>query len=262
MINKIQFIYKYVHYYLTSQTKHDIHSPFVYDLVTKVFNCDKKLPLFNSIESQRKFYLNDKTKIDIRDFGAGFAGIKYKQQTLSYISRRSSKPQKYARLLYRLTDYLKPHNMLELGTSVGISAVYQALGNSDGKLITIEGCENTAAVAMKTFNALRTKNITLVNDEFEKALDTIFKEPIKIDYVFIDGNHRKEPTLNYFDQCIKHAHPETVFIVDDINWSQEMQNAWNEIKQHPKVRITIDIFMMGIVFINSDFTKENFIIRF
>lgn len=262
MTHKLKLIFKYVHYYLSAQTKHDIHSPFVFNLVTKVFNCDKKLSLFYPIESQRQIYLNDKTKIDIRDFGAGFGGIKYKQKTVSYITSRSAKSKKYARLLYRLTHYLKPDTMLEIGTSVGISAVYQALGNMDGRLITIEGCENTAAVARKTFNDLETKNIKLINEEFETGLNTILKETTKIDYVFIDGNHRKEPTLNYFIQCIKHSKPATVLIIDDINWSQEMQEAWKEIKQHPKATITIDLFMLGIVFINPDFSKENFIIRF
>ncbi len=262
MSSKVQFILKYLRYYFTALTKHDIHSPFVFDLVTKVFNNDEKLQIFKPIEKRRKKLLNDKTIIKIQDFGAGFGGTIYKEQTISYITKNSSKPKKYARLLFRLVNHVKPNVMVELGTSAGISSAYQATGNKEGKLITIEGCENTATLAEQTFKDLAIENILLINDEFEIALEKVFNAYPKIDYVFIDGNHRKEPTLNYFERCLKQSHIKTIFIIDDINWSYEMCDAWKNIQQHPKVSITIDLFMMGIVFINPDFSKENFRIRF
>jgi predicted O-methyltransferase YrrM len=262
VLNKFSLLLRYIRYYFSAQTKFDIHSPFVFDLVTQIFNKDEKSEIFKSIEQRRKELLYDKTLIQIRDYGAGFGGIVYKSRTISYITQNSTKPGKYARLLYRLVKYYKPKKILELGTSVGISSVYQAFGNTDSQLITIEGCENTSSLAQTTFKNLDVKNIVLVNDEFESALDKIFMKYSEIDYVFIDGNHRKEPTLRYFDRCLKQSHEKTIFIIDDINWSCEMREAWKEIQQHPRVKITIDLFMMGIVFINPDFSKENFTIRF
>ncbi len=262
MKSKLLFAWKYLCYYFSSQSKHDVHSPFVFDLVTKVFNKDEKLEIFKPIEQYRNELLKDNSAIKIRDFGAGFGGTVYQERTVSYITQNSSKPKKYARLLYRLVNYFKPYLMLELGTSVGISAMYQSIGNAEGKLITIEGCENTAAKAQQTFNALAGQNILLVNDEFDNALDKVFLEHDSIDYVFIDGNHRKEPTLKYFEQCLKQSHAKTVFIIDDINWSHEMREAWQSIQQHQQVKITIDLFILGIVFINPDFSKEDFRIRF
>ncbi len=261
MIPKLLFVWRYLVYYLSAQSKHDIHSPFVFDLVTKVFNKDQALPIFKPIEKRRRDLLKDKSIIRVRDFGAGFGGTVYNERTISYITKNSSKPKKYARLLYRLTNYFKPDVLLELGTSVGISALYQSLGNQEGKLITIEGCEHTSAIAQQTFAALNTKNIFLINDEFEPALEKVFATHSSLDYVFIDGNHRKEPTINYFNRCLKQSNSKTIFIIDDINWSDEMRDAWKEIQQHPQVKITIDLFMMGLVFINPDFSKENFKIR-
>ena len=259
---KTPFVLKYLQYYFSAQSKHDIHSPFIFDLVTKVFNKDEHLKIFKPIEQRRKNLLNDRTSINIRDFGAGFSGTVYLKRTINYITKNSSKPKKYSRLLYRLTNYFKPNVMLELGTSVGMSAIYQSIGNPQGKLFTIEGCENTAALAQQTFIDLKAENIFLINDEFESGLKKVFTELSSIDFVFIDGNHRKEPTLKYFNLCLKQSHAKTIFIIDDINWSDEMHNAWKEIQNHPQVTITIDLFMMGIVFINPDFSKENFKIRF
>lgn len=262
MLNKLIFTLRYISYYFSAQNKHDIHSPFVFDLVTKVFNRDEKLQIFNPIEKRRNQLLNDKTIIKIRDFGAGFGGTIYKERTISYITHNSSKPKIYARLLYRLVNHFKPNVMVELGTSAGISSAYQASGNKQGKLITIEGCENTATIAEQTFKDLAIENIWLINDEFEKGLEKVFTDYPETDYVFIDGNHRKEPTLNYFERCLKQSHEKTIFIIDDINWSDEMRDAWKNIQHHPKVSLTIDLFIMGIVFINPDFSKENYRIRF
>jgi len=262
MKSKLFFAWRYLAYYLSAQSKHDIHSPFVFDLVTNVFNKDQRLAIFNPIEQRRRKLLNDKSNISIRDFGAGFGGTVYQQRTVGYITSNSSKPKKYARLLYRLTHYFKPKVMLELGTSVGISAMYHALGSETGTLITVEGCEHTSALANQTFAELKATNVVVVNDEFDSALNNILSENVVLDYVFIDGNHRKEPTLKYFERCLKQSHAKTIFIIDDINWSEEMREAWQQIKQHAQVKITIDLFMMGLVFINPDLSKENFKIRF
>lgn len=262
MQHKFLFILRFLKYYFFAQTKHDVHSPFVFDLVTKVFNKDDRLKIFKPIEQRRRKLLKDKSFLPIRDFGAGFGGTVYNERAVSYITQNSSKPKKYARLLYRLVNYFKPNLMIELGTSVGISSVYHSIGNSEGKLITIEGCVNTSALALETFKELKAQNILLVNDEFENGLEKVFSEYALIDYVFIDGNHRKEPTLKYFERCLNQSHSKTIFVIDDINWSDEMHEAWKTIQQHPQVKITIDLFMMGIVFINPDFSKENFRIRF
>ena len=57
-------------------------------------------------------------------------------------------------------------------------------------------------------------------------------------------------------------HDDSFIIFDDINWSEEMKEAWKEIIKHPSVRISIDVYMMGIVFFNPGFSKEDFKIRY
>ena len=83
-----------------------------------------------------------------------------------------------------------------------------------------------------------------------------------IDLAFIDGNHLEVPTITYFKECLHYANNDTLFIFDDIHWSQGMENAWENIKKHPKTTVTIDLFFVGIVFIKSELSKEHFTIRF
>jgi predicted O-methyltransferase YrrM len=253
---------RYIRYYLTAKTKHDIHSPFVYNLLTEVISRKEENAFFLSIEKLRQSMLKNDTVINIRDFGAGFGGKTFVERKIKFVAHHSSKSKKYGQLLHRLVKHFSPSVMLELGTSVGVSAMYQASAAHSSKFITLEGCENTAEIAASNFKKLELKNIVQVTGDFEKTLPEVLKNLPMLDYVFIDGNHRKEPVLKYFYACLEKSNKNTLFIIDDINWSMEMMEAWNEIKADPRTTITIDLFMLGLVFINPDHTKQNFIIRF
>jgi predicted O-methyltransferase YrrM len=254
---------RYIIYFLKAQNRHDIHSPFVYRLTTTVFNKKREMkPVFEMIEQIRYKLLHDTTVISIKDYGAGFRGKRSVEKSVRYITSHSSKSRKYGLLLHRLVNYFSPQTMLELGTSVGLSAMYQASAAPAAKMFTLEGCENTASIAVKNFKDAHITNITMITGDFENTLNEVVDNSPLLDYVFLDGNHRKDPVLKYFDVCLKKKHSLSCFVIDDINWSGEMREAWKIIKAHPEVYITIDLFMLGLVFFNPEHTKQNFTIRF
>ncbi len=260
-MKKICFIYRFVKYYLTSKTKYRIHSPFVYDLITNVINDKSVYDDYKVIESIRKKLLKDNTEINITDLGSTEKRI-YKN-IIRNIARCSAESPKYDKLLYRLVRYFKPANILELGTSLGLSAIYQSLANPESKLVTIEGCEEIGRVAKRNFNKSGSiNNIEIVIGNFDDVLPDVIKKTGSLDYMFFDGNHRKEPTIRYFEQCIPFTNNNSLFVFDDIYWSEEMQQAWDYIKKHPKVIITIDLFFVGLVFFRKELTKQDFKIRF
>jgi len=261
-MNALRLIFAYIRHYIVAKNRHGLQSTFAYNLNEAVWRKDCKNPIQYNIEQYRKTLKHDNTTIEVRDFGAGFSGKVYKELAVSYIAKRSSKPPKYARMLFRLVNHLKPKYILEIGTSVGISALYQAMGNPDCKLVTLEGCENTATLAAKGFKEFPELDIEVLVGEFSSTIPEALSKLPRLDYVYLDGNHKLEPTLKYFNMCLEKAHNETVFIVDDINWSDEMKTAWNTIRNHSRVTISIDVFMMGIVFINKGFSKEHFKIRY
>lgn len=256
-------MFDFLKYYITSQNKHDIHSPFFYDLVTNGINDNGCIhPSFAGIEKIRKDLLNDKTKIKVSDYGTAFGGDKIYLREVSEITRWSAKPAKYSKLLYRLVKYFKPENMLEMGTSFGISAMYQAAANPGAKFISLEGCESSAGIAVKNFAQAGMNNIEIMQGNFAETLPEAIKKLDKLDYVFFDGNHQKKSTLDYFNQCIEKMNHGSVFIFDDISWSAGMEDAWNEIKDHEKTTATINLFAMGIVLFNPALSKQHFTIRF
>lgn len=265
MYSPFKLAIKYLQYYITAANGkgHGIHSPFVYEFIEKVLNDKKQYDCYSTIEQQRKQLLQNNSAIEVEDFGAGSSVIKTNTRVVAKIAASSLKPKKYSQLLFRIVQHYKPAVVVELGTSFGITASYLAEGNKNTQVFTCEGAQNIAAIAQQTFNVLQLQNIHLQQGDFAETLPLLLQQVKKIDFVFIDGNHRKAPTLTYFEQLLTKAHTETIFVFDDIHWSAEMEQAWKEIQQHPKVTLTIDLFFIGIVCISPAVkTAQHFAIRF
>jgi predicted O-methyltransferase YrrM len=265
MYSRFQLAKKYIQYYFTASNSkgHGIHSPFVFSFIKNVLRDKKQYPCYGPVEGRRKQLQSDLTIIEVEDFGAGSGVIKSKKRVVKDIADSSLKPKKYAQLLYRIISHYQPENILELGTSFGITTAYLALGNEQATVHTCEGSGTIASIAQTTFVNLQLKNIRLIKGDFKKTLPPLLSEINKIAFAFIDGNHRKEPTLNYFTELLQHSTASTILIFDDIHWSEEMEAAWKEIQQHPAVTLTIDLFFIGLVFLNPEFkVKQHFTIRF
>ena len=265
MYNHFQLAKKYLHYFLTASSGkgHGIHSPFVFDFINNVLNDKKKYDCYAGIETRRKQLGNNDRLIEVEDFGAGSSVIKTNRRLIKDIAGSSLKPKKYAQLLYRMVKYYKPATIVELGTSLGITSAYLSSGNKNAKLYTCEGAGSIAAIAQDIFDALQIKNIEIIAGDFANTLPLLFSTIPAVDFAFVDGNHRKEPTLQYFELLLLHSTDATIFVFDDIHWSREMEAAWSIIQQHPAVTLTIDLFFIGLVFINPDFkAKQQFTIRF
>jgi hypothetical protein len=199
----------------------------------------------------------------VEDFGAGSGLLHTKKRRIDKIAFTSLKPKKYAQLIHRIVAYYQPMSMLELGTSFGITSAYIASANPAGNLVTLEGSDAIASIASKNFKKLQLHNIQLIQGEFSKILPAFTANAKPLDFIFIDGNHRKHPTLEYFQQLLPLCNENSLLIFDDIHWSKEMESAWNEINRHPSVTLTIDLFFVGLVFLKKDFkAKQHFSIQF
>jgi len=262
-MNKYRFIKDYIKYYFRAKTKYSIHSPFVFEFITKVLE-QKTLrnEQLTGIEKLRKDLLVSSNEINVIDFGAGAGSTQTKVRKVSDITRNSAKSKKYANLLYRIIAYYKLRNILELGTSAGISSMYMAAASHEIKLTTIEGCPETAKLAEENFKSLQIKNIHRIIGNFDIVLPDVLKQGNHFDCIFFDGNHKEDATIRYFEQSLPHISNDSIFIFDDINWSEGMKQAWNYIKKHSSVTVTIDLFFLGIVFFRKELSKEDFIIRY
>lgn len=249
-------IVAYFKFLRKSTNQHGVHSPFVYDLITKCFYDKKQPEIYQTIENYRAELLQDDTIIEVKDFGAGSRVFSSNKRKVSAIAKTAGITPKRAKLLARLISYFSVKNALELGTSLGMATIAMKESN---QVFTLEGCPETAAIAEKQFKKYNFDNVITYIDEFYLSLQEIELEAF--DLVYIDGNHQKEATLSYYEQLLMTAHNDTVFIFDDIHWSKEMSEAWEIIKNRPEVTVTIDTFFWGFVCIRQEQVKEHFVIR-
>ncbi|MBL0739324.1 class I SAM-dependent methyltransferase [Flavobacterium sp. GN10] len=258
MFFQIQSYLKFLWY---SKNEHAVHSPFVFSLLTKCFYDKKFKPEYTILKKYRKTLLENKNFIEVTDFGAGSRIFKSNRRQISKIAQTAGISPKRAELLFRVTNYFQPSTILEIGTSLGLATSALALGNPKAKVVTIEGCPNTANVAQNQLADFDCKNVENVISEFESFLISENIQATNYNLIYFDGNHSKKATLTYFDLLLPTIDNDSVWIFDDIHWSEDMEEAWEIIKNHPQVKVTIDTFQWGFVFFRREQPKEHFIIR-
>ena len=254
-------IKSYLKFLWKSRNAHGIHSPFVFGLVAKCFYDKANYPEYSVLKNYRNSLLQNKKTIEVTDFGAGSKVFKSNTRQISKIANTAGITSKNAELLFRISKYFQPEEVLEIGTSLGLATSALSLGNKNSNIITLEGCPETSKVAQNEFKKFGLANINPVVTEFTNYLDSENRKSEIINLIYIDGNHQKEATLQYFDLLLPTITNDSVWIFDDIHWSSDMESAWEIIKKNPKVTVTIDTFQWGFVFFRKEQKKEDFVIR-
>ncbi len=264
-------IKSYLNFLWNSKNQHGVHSPFVYNLVTKCFYDTTKHTEYSILKEYRNSLLANKNTIEVTDFGAGSRVFKSTTRAIYQIAKTAGISSKRAKLLFRIVNYLQPESILEIGTSLGLATSALSLGleaktniaklNKDAKIITLEGCLNTMAIAKNQCQLQNLNNIDFINTEFSSYFITQHPTPNTQDLIYFDGNHSKKATLEYFELLLPTITNDSIWIFDDIHWSKDMEEAWKIIQNHPKVTVTIDTFQWGIVFFRNEQKKEHFVIR-
>jgi len=263
MMSRLKYSLKYIQYVLYSKHKkgHGIHSPFMFGLIKNVFN---KRTLNKDLK--KIFIVHDKYKrskqiLKYNEIGAGSAYKRKNDQSIGEIVKCSSISKKYGKLIYNLINYFTPINILELGSSVGISSAYIGQAAKESSFISIEGVNEKLEVAKEIANELN-HSTKFICADFDNSLNSVLNNFEQLDFVFFDGNHTKESTIKYFESCLHKIHNNTIFIFDDIHWSSEMEEAWKYIKSSKEVIVSVDLFRMGLIFFRKELSYEHYTIKY
>jgi len=286
MINFNSFRYalsSYLKFFWQSTNAHGIHSPFVYDLVTKCFYDQNKNPNYQILDNIRKELTHSNDSIQVLDFGAGSREQILQKSHIRRVKKMLSSAAtsaKRQKLLLRLVQYLEPKNILELGTHLGMGTLAMKLGAPKATITSIEGCPNTfdftknnierwQAVALPESKNFKSEQIKLINYPFTEYLKKLSrdsdapqaKSSQKFDLIFLDGHHDGPATIDYFKQIKGLVNQDSLIIIDDIHWSKGMTAAWNEIIKDPEVTVSIDTYFWGLIFFRKEQAKEHFVVR-
>lgn len=248
------------HFHLKTD-EHSLHSPFFYHFYRAFLKNNPSGAVFFEIERERSRLLKSETEIVLNDFGAGSKKMASNRRKIKDIAKYSLSSPHFSQLLKHLIQHFQFGQIIELGTCLGINTAYMADANQQAHICTFEGDANLISIA-KDINK-ENKNVEFINGNIDNTLAQHLSKRInKIDLVYVDANHTYEATMNYFNQLLPFHHSQSIFIFDDIHWSAQMKKAWEEIKAHPLVTSSIDIFDAGLIFFNPDFQKQHFTLSF
>ena len=216
------------------------------------------------IESIREEFVFSEDLIIKTDFGNGagdrdFVSYPVKIKNLARISLTSGR---HARRLSRAARFLNAGNILEIGTSLGITTAYLALSHPYANVITLEGCPELSRTARTVFDRLGIENVELMEGRFEDTLEKALQKISSPDLVFIDGNHRKEAMISYFNLCRPLMKNNSLMVFDDIHLDPETEEAWNIIRHDSSVSISLDLFYSGWLIFRQESSREHFRLRY
>ncbi len=222
------------HFQLLKESLFNKKHTFFSRKVLSLYKLAKKIQI-TEIENLRKDLCKNKTKLKIHDYGAGKRFEIYKKQirklTVAQIYRTTATPPRWGNFLYLLIKEFDKHNVLELGTGLGISGAYILYGlksSKSGFLTTIEGDKSIAEYAHKILNRI-SPNFRVENQLFDEFIEHIPYDE-KYDFLYIDGNHSREATIKYFRALKKYLTEKAIIFFDDINWSLGMFRAWQTVR--------------------------------
>lgn len=259
MKGNLQMLGAFMTFYVKSVNIYKVHTPFCFELLNEMYDDSKNYYAYDEIEHLRKTHLQNDIPFEQVDLGAGSRQAELQARSrkvsLASITKSAAISAVQGRQLFRLCHKLRPTNILELGSSVGFASLYMSAALPNAQIVTVEGDPKIAQTAKHNFDQFRRKNIQLINANFDEVLYEILVKMKRVDLALIDGNHTKEATLRYFHEILEFCDDQSVLIFDDINWSTGMQEAWQEIKQHPSVTASISNFYKGFIFFRKAFKE-------
>lgn len=210
------------------KSKYTIHSPFVFDFVTKVLNDNGSNRDYDTI--LRIGRLLDKKK------------------HISYAKRKRS------RLLYRVIRHYEPDSVVSFGSITALNATALAMGHLQTR-VYLEQSEDF----LETLNLMGVINVNLIQpSEFDSER---FRR-LNTSFVFFGRDSFEEDTWDYLVDCLSYKTVDSVFIFEGIHHNRDIEDAWEEIKANEDVSVTFDLYSIGMVFFREGIEKQDFVLKF
>ena len=247
-----KMLLRYLQFFYAARTRYDVHAPFVFQLLEEVVEDKRHYYIFDEVALLRQKLGRNREQVRIIDHGAGSLVQSSPNRLVKDIARHSAVSPELGELLFRLVLFCRPGKMLELGSSLGISAIYQAAAVRQADFITIEGDPALAKMAADHLQQLELPRVEVWSGPFSEQLPAALEQLSSLDYLYLDGDHRAGASLQYFEQCLPYAHADSMFVIADIYWSREMQQAWQQMRAHEAVRLSVDLFDVGLLFFRKE----------
>lgn len=260
-------------------TGEGIHSPYLFELVRFILRDENPYYCFADIERRRDYLLRCEDELEVVDYGSqGSPEGKRLTRRVSDIAKTHLESAAVAQVLFRLVNWIgqqekHPLEILELGTSFGITTAYLASPDSRNTVTTFEGSGEVLKIAQGVWRALKMENIRWEEGPIDKTLfnyvrtsdhahaDADKTDARWLDIAYLDANHTYEATMRYAALLLPLLPEKGVMVLDDIHYSEEMEQAWEELKADPRVTTSMDLYHIGLLFVDPHYLKRHYKIR-
>lgn len=232
-----------------------VHSPFVFNLITKVIEESCPYYVFYDIEMERRKLLHRMEQITYPDRRQK---NKLKTRPLCQVALREAISHKQGMLLFRLANYFRSKHIIQLGPAMGISTLYLTSYASGLKCIAIEHVPGFARVASEVLVRAGRNPVDLRVGAYRELFPKALVDMEKVDFVFFNTLYEQQHNLYLYEEAVKYVHPATVFVFEGIRQTRQMRNFWKEICGRPEVTVTMDLYSMGLVFFDPKLYKRNY----
>ena len=217
-----------------------VHSPFTYNLITKVIEEKTPYYVFEDIENFRKNLL-------------------YKENPPEVPTAQETQTKNYGALLFRLINFFKCSTVLQIGSSTGVMSLYLALPLRNScdcyALEKRTGLLDSARMFAENHSL---KNLHWLEGDYEENLFRLKREVTFFDFIFINTTGDSERTREALRLAGTFVCPDTVMVIDNIQRDKSMKKLWQELKNRGDVGLTIDLLSLGLVFFNTRLHKQHY----
>lgn len=232
---------------------HGIHSPFLFRLITEVVESRKRLPEYTIFKGLKNKVLNL-----LDDFQNPLLTEIYHQLNLHpskprKLYKKVELPLRYGKVVFRLIRYFKPSTIINYGPTFGVNLAVMALANNDSIIY-----QSISDPAYKLISKELIKDSAISNIQFVTENSVPEANP-----EFIMINYSDNPILSrsVVQKYLRMHGDDRVLIIRGIHESQEMETIWQEMIVNESVRVSLDLFEIGIALFRKGLQKENFILK-
>jgi len=265
--SQLHRVYAYIRHWLSAwnTTGEGIHSPYLFHLVRFILRDRNEFYSFEKIERQRMQLLLCTDSIDVVDYGSrGSKEGTHIQRRINDIARNHLESTRVGQVLFRLINVMgqnekRPLEILELGTSLGITTAYLASPSGRNHITTLEGSEAVLKIAQGIWRTLKIVNIEWHQGNIDDTLYLYARD--RLDVAYVDANHTYEATRRYVEYLLPRMTEKGVIILDDIHYSKPMEQAWEELKTDKRVTTSMDLYHVGLLFVDPHYLKRHYTIK-
>jgi len=222
-----------------------VHSPFVFELITKVIEEKRAYYCYESLRKIRWQLQQEERKIKIGN----------KEMSVKRALRQHCFSTSECELLFRLANYFQPAMIGVVGSGLGLVPLYLAAYSKTMQCVVFEPEQDIAQIAQNVIH----KSVKASIDVIEKAFDTAHL-PLAHPYDLIVWGKgiAEEFTVDVFEKILPHVAEQCVLVLSGINDSSKAKQTWQTICTHPRVTVTVDLCTLGIIYLHPNLNRKTY----